>query len=211
MCPQPRVIGRDAEIAELDAFVGALADGFAALVLRGEPGIGKTTVWDSGIVGAAEAGASVLTARPVEAEAGLSFAALADLLAPVEDRALERLPDPQREALASALLKAPAPPGGIDERAVSVAVLSLVKTLSEEGPLVLGIDDAHWLDSPSERVLGFVLRRLVRERVGVLFTVRSSGGASSQLTPIALRQGGRSVEVGPVSLAALHELIKLHS
>jgi DNA-binding CsgD family transcriptional regulator len=171
-------------------------------MLRGEPGIGKTTIWEEGVSRARAAGATVVTARPVEAEAGLSFAALGDLIGPMGE---VRLPEPQRAALAAALLEAPAPPEGIDERAVCAAVLSLVKSVSRERPLVLAVDDAHWLDSPSERVLAFVLRRLSSERVAFLFTLRSS--ETTSLAPMA----PTAIEVGPVSVAALHELIKQHT
>ena len=200
-----RVVGRDSELAQLGGFVAGLDGDFAAAMLHGEPGIGKTTIWEEGVLRARAAGATVLTARPAEAEAGLSFAALCDLLAPLGDRALEQLPDPQREALAAALLAAPAPAEGIDERAVCAAVLSLVRSMAREGPLLLAVDDAHWLDSPSERVLGFVLRRLTADRVRFLFTLRSSESTSlASLAQVA-------IEVGPVTVAALHELIKLHA
>jgi DNA-binding CsgD family transcriptional regulator len=198
-----RVVGRDAELAQLGGFIARLDGDFAAAMLHGDPGIGKTTIWEEGLSRARAAGVTVLTARPVEAEAGLSFAAVGDLLAPVGDRALALLPDPQREALAAALLETPAPPEGIDERAVCAAVLSLVRNMSRECPLLLAVDDAHWLDSPSERVLGFVLRRLTADRVGFLYTLRSSESTSlARLAQIA-------IEVGPVTVAALHELIKL--
>ena len=78
-----RVVGRDAELAQLEDFIAALGGDFAAAMLVGEPGIGKTTIWEEGVSRARAAGATVLTARPVEAEAGLSFAALGDLLAPL--------------------------------------------------------------------------------------------------------------------------------
>lgn len=200
-----RVVGRDAELAQLEDFIAALGGDFAAAMLVGEPGIGKTTIWEEGVSRARAAGATVLTARPVEAEAGLSFAALGDLLAPLRDRALLPLPDPQREALAAALLEAPAPAKGIDERAVCAAVLSLLRNESRERPLLIAVDDAHWLDSPSERVLGFVLRRLSDEHLRLLFTLRSS--ESTGIAPFAQT----AIEVGPVTVAALHELIKLHA
>ncbi|HEY2769352.1 MAG TPA: AAA family ATPase [Solirubrobacteraceae bacterium] len=199
-----KVVGRDGELALLDGFLAGLDGGFAAAMLRGEPGIGKTTIWEAGVSRAREAGATVLTARPVEAEAGLSFAALGDLVAPLGDRALAPLPDPQREALAAALLEVPAPAEGIDELAVCAAVLSLVRNVSREHPLLVAVDDVQWLDSPSERVLSFVLRRLRTERSRFLFTLRSGG--STSLAPLAQTE----IEVGPVTVAALHELIKLH-
>jgi DNA-binding CsgD family transcriptional regulator len=200
-----RVVGRDAELAQLEEFIAGLDGDFSAAMLRGEPGIGKTTIWEEGVSRARAAGAAVLTARPVEAEAGLSFAGLGDLLAPLGDLTVAPLPGPQREALAAALLEAPAPAEGIDERAVCAATLSLLRSVSRERSVLVAVDDAQWLDSPTERVLGFVLRRLTAERLRFLFTVRSS--ESTSLAPFAQT----AIEVGPVTVATLHELIKLHA
>jgi Cdc6-like AAA superfamily ATPase len=98
------VVGRDSELAAADSFLAARG-GFAGLAIVGEPGIGKTTLWDEVMRRAQEGGALVLVARPSEAEAKLSFAALSDLVSALDARAFEALPEPQRQALDVALLR----------------------------------------------------------------------------------------------------------
>ncbi|HWF25390.1 MAG TPA: AAA family ATPase [Solirubrobacteraceae bacterium] len=100
------VVGREAELSEVDAFLAAASGEFAALALEGAAGIGKTTVWERGRRRAEERGAHVVWCRPSVAEAKFSFAGVGDLLARVEEETLGALPDPQREALAVAMLRA---------------------------------------------------------------------------------------------------------
>src|SRR6266581_8917440 len=116
------MIGRERELVAVDEFLDGLAEGTAALVIEGEPGIGKTTLWMTTIERAEGRGCRVLSCRPVEAEARLSYAALADLLRSVEQEAFVGLPGPQRRAIDVALLRADAPESVVDQRAVSAAV-----------------------------------------------------------------------------------------
>jgi hypothetical protein len=152
-------------------------------VLEGEPGIGKTTLWTATMAHAEQQGCRVLSCRPAEAEAKLSYAALADLLAPVEEEAFRGLPGPQRRAIDAALLRADTRGERVDQRAVSAAVASLLVACARERPLVVAIDDVQWLDSPTARVLAYAVRRFDSASVGVLASVRSDGGA---LDPLAL-------------------------
>ena len=100
----PSVVGREAELTRIDEF---LAEGRReALALVGEPGIGKTTLWQKAVDGARERGATVLAARPAESEAQLAFGGLADLLAGVPPTLLKELPAPQQSAVEAALLQA---------------------------------------------------------------------------------------------------------
>jgi hypothetical protein len=141
----PSIVGRDGELAGVRAFLAAAADGFAALVLEGEAGIGKTTVWREAEREADALGARVLSCRPSASEAKLSFAALADLLSPVEDDVFVALPDPQRDALMVALLRAAHGTKAPSARAVATGVLTVVRELASSQLVVLAIDDAHWL------------------------------------------------------------------
>src|SRR5262245_37361449 len=100
------VIGRAGELDAIERFLDVFAEGPAGLVLEGEPGIGKTTLWEAGIDRARARGLRVLRARPSGAEAELSFAALIDLLDGVDTDELHSLPEPQRRALEVALLRA---------------------------------------------------------------------------------------------------------
>src|SRR5205823_7553419 len=101
-----RLFGRDAELSTVDAFLTEARSGSSALVLEGEPGIGKTTLWKEAAQRAEAGGFTLLTSRPTEAEAKLPFAALTDLLELVAETTFEGLPGLQRRALEAALLQA---------------------------------------------------------------------------------------------------------
>src|SRR6059036_3464240 len=113
------IVGREEELASVRAFIDQ-EEGLAALVLEGEAGIGKTTLWRAGVERAQEYGFRMLVARPAEAERELSFATLGDLLADVHEE-IRRLPPPQRRPLASALLLEEARGAPVEPRAVAVA------------------------------------------------------------------------------------------
>jgi DNA-binding CsgD family transcriptional regulator/tetratricopeptide (TPR) repeat protein len=170
--PQRGLLGRHSESTTLDRLLDVVRAGESrALVIRGDPGVGKTALLEYVVQRAT--GCRVAQAMGVQAEMELAFAGLHQLCAPMLDR-LERLPDPQRAALASAfgLTAGHAPDGFL----VGLAVLSLLAEVSEERPLVCLIDDAQWLDHASAQALAFVARRLVAESVGVIFAVRTGGG-----------------------------------
>ena len=134
------------------------------LVVRGEPGVGKTALLEYAIESAA--GLRVARVAGVESEMELAFAALQQLCAPMLDR-LEGLPDPQRAALGVAfgLSTGPAP----DRFLVGLAVLSLLSEVAEQQPLLCVVDDAQWLDRASAQTLTFVARRLLAEPVALVF------------------------------------------
>src|SRR5256884_5543408 len=140
------------------------------LVVRGEPGSGKTALRDYAIQSAS--GFRVARAAGVESEMELAFAALHQLCAPMRAR-LERLPGPQHDAVGVAfgLTAGNAP----DRFLVGLAVLSLLSKVGEERPLLCLVDDAQWLDRASAQALAFVARRLLAESVGVIFAVRTGG------------------------------------
>jgi DNA-binding CsgD family transcriptional regulator/tetratricopeptide (TPR) repeat protein len=203
-------IGRDAELAEVDAFLAAAAHGFVALGIGGAPGIGKTTLWRAGLHGAMERGMRVLSSRPDAAEAKLSFAGLADLLGSLDDKELERLPDPQRAALRVALLRV-APSGRPpDPRTIATGVLSLIRALAGSQPILFAIDDAPWLDRSSRSALAFVMRRLDEERVGLLFTSRHDVASAPTLLAVAPERL-RRLELGPLSPEAIGRMVMAHS
>jgi hypothetical protein len=138
--------GRTAELARIGRFLDEVASRPAALLIEGEAGIGKTTLWSAGIDQARHRGWQVLTCRPIQAEAALSFSALGDLLEPVADAAFSGLPGPQRRALDVALLRAEPGPEPPDQRAVAVAFLGVIRALTEATPVIVGVDDLPWLD-----------------------------------------------------------------
>lgn len=180
------IFGREEELAALAGFLDEIAAGPAALVLRGEPGVGKTTLWRAGLERAAALGYRVLSAVPLEFEAKLSFAVLGDLLQDVLEEVLPSLPGPQRRALEVALVRAEEEDGFVtDQRTISTAVLGAVKHLAEDRPVVIAVDDVQWVDPPSARVLQFVLHRLTREPVRLLATTRTGERPSD---PLRLRR-----------------------
>src|ERR671937_1850566 len=166
------LVGRDQELALVDSFLDA-ADAFpAAILVEGEAGIGKTTLWRAGVAAAAARRYRCLTAAGSPAEAQLTFSALGDLLDGVVEDVLPELPPPQRRALAVALLLEDAKGRSPDQRAVGVALLGAVRVLASETPVLLAVDDVQWLDRPSTSVLEFALRRLQEERVAVVLARR---------------------------------------
>jgi DNA-binding CsgD family transcriptional regulator/tetratricopeptide (TPR) repeat protein len=197
------VIGRAVERARLAELVDAGARGPAALSLDGGAGMGKTTLWLSGLELARERGYRVLATRPAAAEAGLALAALGDLLGGVLDEVLDVLPSPQAEALRVAfLLERPRAP--LDERVLAVSVLSTLRALGAVRPVLLAVDDVHWLDAASAAVLSFACRRLRDERVGVLLTRRAGESAPRALEGL---ERLRRVSVGPLDLDEVHRLL----
>src|SRR3954469_18228797 len=163
------LIGRGDELRTLDRLLEAVRAGESrALVMRGEPGIGKTALLEYAVEAAAEF--RVARAAGVEAEMELAFAALQQLCAPMFDR-LDHLPAPQRDALGVACgLHAGAPP---DRFLVGLATLSLFSEVADEQPLLCVVDDSQWLDKASAQALAFVARRLLAESVAVVFATRA--------------------------------------
>src|SRR3954447_21062784 len=166
--PQPRVLGRRSECQTLDRLVEAVRGGESrALVIRGEPGVGKTALLQYAIDSASDL--SVLRTVGVESEMELAFAGLQQLCAPMLDR-LEHLPGPQRDALATAFgLRAGDAP---DRFLVGLAALGLLSEVAGDRPLVCVVDDAQWLDRASAQALGLIARRVVAESVALVFAAR---------------------------------------
>jgi predicted ATPase len=140
-----QVIGRESELSTIHAFLGGANEAHAAVVLEGEPGIGKSTLWLAGLDVAQERGLRVVSSRPAEADAGLAFAGLGDLLDGVLDEVLPLLASPRRRALEGALLLEELE-GRVDPRALAVAVRDALEALAASGPLVVAVDDVQWLD-----------------------------------------------------------------
>jgi DNA-binding CsgD family transcriptional regulator len=165
--------GRQDECDVLDRLLNEVRTGQSqVLVVRGEPGIGKSALLEYVIQSAA--GCRVSRAAGVEYEMELAYAGLHQLCAPMLDLR-ERLPEPQRDALETAFgLSAKTTP---DRFVVGLAVLGLLSEAAEEQPLICVIDDAQWLDRASALTIAFVARRLLAESVGLVFAVRQSSEA----------------------------------
>jgi DNA-binding CsgD family transcriptional regulator len=204
-----RVVGREQERRTIAEFVGSARRTAAVLLLQGEAGIGKTTLWVEGVAAARESGIRVLAARPGEAEIGLAFAGLADLLEDVLDQVADQLPPPQRRALRVALLLEEVDGATPEERSVAAALVSVLRKLAEPDPLLIAIDDVQWLDPASARALAFAVRRLAPEPVAGLLAQRVAPGDGLPLG-LARAPGDLTVErlhVGPLSLGELHQVL----
>ncbi|MDX2783930.1 LuxR C-terminal-related transcriptional regulator, partial [Streptomyces caniscabiei] len=181
--------------------------GGAALLLWGEPGIGKTALLDYAAERATAGGsgappATVLRARGIETETVLPFATLGDLLMP-HSSLFRELPGAQRSALESCLALSgdPADPPG-NPYAACMGALNVLAALGDEGPVVVLVDDLHWVDPSSQRVLLFVARRLSSERVALALGSREDHGESGPRRSIpAVQVGG----LAPEECAALLE------
>jgi DNA-binding CsgD family transcriptional regulator len=182
------LFGRDAEIAIVDQLVTQIPDRGGALVLRGDPGVGKTALLTVASGTASSKGVSVLHTCGTQAEAGLAFAGLHQLLRP-ELTQLDLLPESQRHAFSAAfgMTDAQAP----DPFLVALAALNLLASAAERMPLLLIADQAEWLDPPTTRALAFIARRLEAEPIAILFALRA--GVASVLDGAGLpevRLGG---------------------
>jgi DNA-binding CsgD family transcriptional regulator len=167
------LLGRDAELAEIANLLHRAREGDGgALLIVGEPGIGKTAL----LTAARERSAEMLAIHTsgFESEADLPFAALAGLAAPLLDR-LDRLPPPQAHALEVALAMAQPRTGG-DRLAVFAGFAGLVALGAAEHPMLLTIDDAQWLDTPSAECLAYLARRLDGSSIGLIATAREGTG-----------------------------------
>src|SRR3954466_13414320 len=169
--PQGGLLGRRSETKTLDRLLDAVRAGKSrALVIRGDPGVGKTALLE--YVAEHGTGCRVARAAGVQAEMELAFAGLQQLCAPMLDR-LERLPGPQRDALAPAFgLRAGDTP---DRFFVGLAALGLLSEVAADQPLLCVVDDAQWLDRASAQALGLVARRLVAESVALVLAARVGG------------------------------------
>ena len=202
------LIGRSAEVERIAALLDAPAAMSAALIIEGEPGIGKSTLWFDAVENARRHGIRVLTARTSAVESVLAYATLADLLAEVDPQIWADLPDPQRRGLEAALLtqqESAAPP--TDQRAVAAAFLATVRRLVDHTPVLVAIDDVQWIDGSSATALGFAARR-IKGPVTFLCTARSEREPSSDSwLQVAGPEAVQRVRLGPLSVGDLHEVL----
>ena len=207
------ILGRTDELAAIDGFLAGQPGDMRLLVISGDAGIGKTTLWQAAVERAdARGDLTVLVVRASEPECDLAHVTLTDLLEPIVDNdhrgTADELPEPQQEALDAAMLRRSATVPA-DPRTVGMAVLSVLRRVAQERPVVIFIDDAQWVDGASATALGFALRRLGEARVAVVATVRTVEGESTAPFLEALRRdpGASELRVGRVSLGVLHHLI----
>ena len=180
--------GRTSEVRALGRFIEAVRAGESrVLVVRGEPGVGKTVLLD--YLAAQASGCQVVRAVGVQSEMELAFAGLHQLCAPIVGH-LEHLPVPQRDALRTAfgITAGPAP----DRFLIGLAVLGLLSEVAGERPLICLVDDEQWLDRASAQALGFVARRLAADPVGLVFVSRFAGEELAGLPELVVQGLGEA-------------------
>ena len=198
------IVGRESELKALTEFVTPAGSG-TALVLRGSPGVGKTTLWQAGRDVARDRGMRVLSAKPNSAETSLSFAGLTDLLDGIEPDVLDGLPAPQRRGLEVALLRADPAGEAVAPRAMAFGLLNLLRQVAAGRPLLVAVDDLQWLDQPTAEILAFAVRRLHGPAVRFLFAART--GSSSAVERALAPAGPQILEVGPLSVGAMRRML----
>jgi len=177
------------------------------LLIEGEPGIGKTTLWLAAVEQAAAKGFRVLSARAAAAESVLAYTALADLLDEVDASAWADLPTPQLLAVDQVLMRADND-AVTDQRAVAAAFLSVIERLADDRPVLLAIDDLQWLDPSSVHVLAFAARRLTGP-VGILGSVRTEAdeGASAAWLQLPRPEAVNRIRLSPLTVHQLHTAV----
>jgi DNA-binding CsgD family transcriptional regulator len=201
------IIGREQELGAVEAFVAGQDDRPASLLIEGEAGSGKTTLWLAGCEAARSAGDRVLVARPLQAETGFAFAGIADLLTETTE-VIAELPDPQERALRVALLLESAGESPADERAVGLGLLGVLQRLALVEPVVVAVDDIQWLDGPSARVLMFAAHRLDAAEVGFLITLRLEERSRLAIDPERALPRLTRIRVPPLAPEDVHHLIR---
>jgi DNA-binding CsgD family transcriptional regulator len=185
----------------------AISSGPSALVIEGQAGIGKTTLWLSAVDEARERGYRILSARAVAAESVLAYASLADMLDDVDPTTWAGLPDVQRLAV-DRMLRADVDGPASEQRALAAGFLAVVEAVANDIPVLMAIDDLQWLDPSSANVVAYTARRL-KGRVGVLATVRTEAGAESAVSWLHMPRPDqvRRMEVSPLSLGGLQMVL----
>ena len=209
-----QIMGREAELATVAAFLDRPAEGAHALVLEGEAGIGKSTLWSAAVAASRPRVAHVLASQPAESERSLANVVLGDMFGETPAELLAALPKPRRRALENALLVGEADDTAVDPRALAAAVLTILTSLVADGPLLLAIDDDQWADSSSFASLAFALRRLRRAPIRLLLARRLGDEADHHATlqyalEAAVDPGAvERIRVGPLSIGAIQLLLR---
>jgi DNA-binding CsgD family transcriptional regulator len=197
-------LGRAADLGAVERFLAPARVG-RVLVVCGEPGIGKSTVWEAGVDVARSRGFAVWSTRASEAEAQLSYAGLADLLEAAGPGVLGGLPPPQRRALDVAVHRAEPEGAPPEPLAVAAGLLGALRAAAGGGPVLVAVDDLPWLDVASAAAVVFAARRLAGE--DVRFVVARRSGRDSELERAAGPAGVVRAELGPLSFGAISGLL----
>lgn len=193
------VVARERELEEIRSFLELGRNGGRVLLLEGEAGVGKSTLWHAGVDEAADLGYRVLAVAAAEAETRLAYTVVRDLLADAFDEVAEELPAPQRRALAVALLREEPGPRPPQPAAAAVAFAGALRVLAGRGPTLVAVDDVQWVDPESATLLRYALRRLGAGDASALLARRAGQGELAAAT--------ERVAVEPFSVGALGRLL----
>jgi DNA-binding CsgD family transcriptional regulator len=208
--PTPHeIVGRELERAAIEGWLERPGPGARVLMVEGEAGAGRTLLWQDSLRSAHRLGYRVLVSRPSELDSSLSFSVLGDLLDAADGRLIDALPAPQRAAVQAALLQADAG-GPIPVRGVALGVLSILRQLAQAAPVLLAVDDVHWMDESSAIALAFALRRIDDEHVLLLGALRS-GSPAAFASGLALPDHQRqTLRLPPLSEEAVVGVLRAH-
>jgi DNA-binding CsgD family transcriptional regulator len=202
------VVNRPFEFRSVSEFLRDARSQPSGLIIEGEAGIGKTTLWLSAVEHARTSGFRVLHARIGPTESVLAYTAVADLLRDIPAAIIATLPDVQHIAIDHVLLRAGTGAPATDQRVVAAALVSVVERLTDESPVLVAIDNFQWLDQSSRAVIAFATRRF-SGRVGILVTERCDPTCGTAMIGLQLSRPERMnrITLGPLSLGGLHALI----
>jgi len=208
LAPRDAIVGRESELDTIETVFAGPAP--AAVVIEGEPGIGKTTLWRAAMAAARARFSRVLKAEAAASEAQLAFTVLSDLIGNAVGGLMRGLPLPQRRALESALLLGEVEEEASSPRAIAAALASILRLLTAERTLVVAIDDVQWVDEPSRAALAFAVRRLGDRPVFFVLSRRVERDEPAPLELARVLPPGRltRLPIGPMGLGPLRELVR---
>jgi DNA-binding CsgD family transcriptional regulator/TolA-binding protein len=203
-----QAVSRQAEEQAVVDFLGAVPEAPTALVIEGDAGIGKTTLWLDAVDRARARGFVVLASRAAAAESVLAYATLADLLHGLDESIWADLPAAQQQSLDAALLRRHDQGAPSDARAVAAAFVSVLDRLAAQAPgaVLVAIDDMQWIDVSSANAVGFAARRLP-QGVGLMCTTRSADVAAR--VQLAHPDAVRRIRLRPLTVGQLHQVLSL--
>jgi DNA-binding CsgD family transcriptional regulator len=202
------VVGRSDHIRAIARYLQSADAHSSALLIEGEAGVGKSTLWLFALEQASELGFHTMSARASQVETEMAYGTVADLLGEVDPEVFIGLPDVQQAAVDRVLLRGGSDASVADVQVVAAALMSVIQRLGRTAPVMIGVDDLQWLDDCSRAVLAYVARRLKR-RTALLVTERPDAGAVSVASwlELGLPDGIRRIRVGPMDTGELHQLI----
>ncbi len=204
------IVGRTKERDILDVFLSDRTPEPRALLIEGEPGIGKTTLLRELLATARDQGYSVLSCRPSVSEMDLSYVSLMELLLGLDDEVVRALPAPQARLLRT-ILRKEEPEGTFDRLSLNVAMVAAVRAVASDQPMLLAVDDAQWLDHPTARTLAFVVRRLAGTPARIAVASRSSQTVDllAELAQAMPQARFDTIRLGPIGASELSRILRM--